>query len=52
MGTAVQNGDKIIVSNEYGSVTREFYGRLIYYANGYLTYIPTNGGRCVIYVGI
>lgn len=52
MGTAVQNGDKIIISDEHGGVVREFYGRLIYYANGYLTYIPTNGGRCVMYVGI
>lgn len=52
MGTAVQSGDKIIISSEYGGIVREFYGRLIYYANGYLTYIPSNGGRCVVYVGI
>lgn len=52
MGTAVQNGDKIIISSKYGGVVREFYGRLICYANGYLTYIPINGSHCVTYVGI
>lgn len=52
MGIAVQTGDKIIISNEFGSISRSYNGLLISYKDGYLTYIPTNGGRCIIYVGI
>lgn len=52
MGTAVQMGDEIVVSNSIGSVTRKFKGRLISYINGILTYVPFNGGLCSMYVGL
>ena len=52
MGTAVQIGDEIVISNQFGSLTRKIKGRLISYLNGILTYVPSNGGLCVIYVGL
>ena len=52
MGTAVQMGDEIVVSNSIGSVTRKFKGRLISYQTGFLTYIPLNCGLCSMYIGI
>ncbi len=51
-GTAIQSGNQIIISNEQGSVTRAFDGRLISYIDGTLTYIPTNGSRCSMYIGL
>ena len=52
MGTAVQIGDEIIISNQFGSITRKIKGRLISYQNGILTYIPLNCGLCSMYIGI
>ena len=52
MGTAVQIGDEIVISNQFGSITRKIKGRLISYQNGFLTYIPLNCGLCSMYIGI
>ena len=52
MGTAVQLGDEIVISNQFGTVSRKFKGRLISYMNGILTYVPFNSGLCSIYIGI
>ncbi len=52
MGTAVQIGDEIVISNQFGSITRKIKGRLISYMNGILTYVPFNGGLCSMYVGL
>ena len=52
MGTAVQIGDEIVISNQFGSITRKIKGRLISYINGILTYVPSNGGLCSMYVGL
>ena len=52
MGTAVQLGDQIVISNQFGTVSRKFKGRLISYLNGILTYVPFNGGLCSFYVGL
>ena len=52
MGTAVQIGDELVISNQFGSITRKIKGRLISYQNGFLTYIPLNCGLCSMYIGI
>lgn len=52
MGTAVQIGDEIVISNQFGSTTRKIKGRLISYQNGFLTYIPLNCDLCSMYIGI
>ncbi len=47
METAVQLGDEIVISNQFGTVGRKFKGRLIIsYMNGILTYVPFNSGLC------
>ena len=48
----VQIGDEIVISNQFGSITRKIKGRLISYQNGFLTYIPLNCGLCSMYIGI
>lgn len=51
-GTAVQCGNQIIITSQTGGVTRAFDGRLISYIGGTLTYMPTNGYKTSMYVGI
>jgi len=52
MGTAVQLGDEIVISNQFGTVSRKIKGLLISYMNGILTYVPFNSSLCSIYVGL
>lgn len=43
MVSAVQSGDEIIVSNEWGTVTTRIKGDLISFSNGKLTYRTSSG---------
>lgn len=45
MVNAVQVGDTIVVTNEWGSVIRQIKGLLISFSNGKLTY---KSGSCVV----
>ena len=50
-GTAVQSGNQIIITNQFGSVTRVIEGRLISYINGHLTSVH-NSCKVETYIGI
>lgn len=43
MVNAVQVGDTIVVTNEWGSVTRKIKGFVISFSNGKLTYKSDSG---------